>query len=221
MAGGGEREGAQAMDSGEKRHRAAVRHLGLLLLRRAVHHDERGAGGVRAVAGPGRPAVVGVAPYPPAAQGAGERGVAVRGGVHAAGPAHPAHQRGVHGHHLHRHHRLGGRLRGAHLRAHGDAGGRLPAGPLLPRPRQQARLPRRLPLDLLHLLRLPAPHRLPHQDGHLQLRAHRARRLPRPHHALVAARRAQVVQRPRQEHRRPQQRQGLNTYARQAKASID
>ncbi|KAJ1271070.1 hypothetical protein BS78_06G100700 [Paspalum vaginatum] len=140
------------------RHRAAVRHLGLLLLRRALHHDERGAGGVRAVAGPRHPLLVGVAPHPPAAQGAGERGVAVRRAVRAAGPSDPAHQRRVHGHHLRRHHRLGGRLRGAHLRAHGDAGGQVPAGPVLPRPRQQARLPRCVPVDLLHLLRLLAAH---------------------------------------------------------------
>uniref|UniRef100_J3LY19 Amino acid permease/ SLC12A domain-containing protein n=1 Tax=Oryza brachyantha TaxID=4533 RepID=J3LY19_ORYBR len=197
------------------RHRAAVRHLGLLLLRRPLHHHQRRPGGVRAVPGQGDPAVVGVAADPPAAQGARQRGVAVRRRVRAAGPAHPVDQRGVHGDHLHRHHWVGGRLRGAHLRPDGDAGGRLLAGPVLPPPRQPPRLPRRLPLDLLHLLRLPPPDHLPDQRWQLQLRPRRARRLPRPHRPLVGARRPQVVQGPRQEHRRPprqtrrQQRQGL------------
>ncbi|VAH47928.1 unnamed protein product [Triticum turgidum subsp. durum] len=192
------------------RHRAALHHLGLLLLRRPLHHHQRRPGGVRAVARPRRPLLQRVAQDPPHAQGARERRVAVRRRVRAAGPAHPVDQRGVHGHHLHRHHRLGGGLRGAHLRPDGDAGGGLPPRPLLPPGSQPARLPRGVPVDLLHLLRLPASHRVPHKDGHLQLRAHRARRRPGFDHALVGRRRQEVVHGTRQEHRRadrPQRRQ--------------
>uniref|UniRef100_A0A0D3FW29 Uncharacterized protein n=1 Tax=Oryza barthii TaxID=65489 RepID=A0A0D3FW29_9ORYZ len=188
------------------RHRPPLRHLGLLLLRRPLHHHQRRARRVRAVPRPRRPSLLRVAPRPPAPPRPRQRRLALRRRVRAAGPPDPVDQRRLHGDHVDRDHRLGRRLRRAHLRPHGDAGGGLLAGALLPPARVAAGVPRRVPVDLLHLHRVPPPDGVPDQRRQLQLRPRRARRLPRPHRALVGARRQEVVQGTRQEYRRSSER---------------